>query len=287
MNSILEKGANFIWENARFLDRAIFAYRFHNASPARILHILRTYQNDDGGFGHALEPDLRAPDSHPLFVEFALRTLYECHLRDAEIAYGVIEFLAQHTDWEQGISSIFPSSQHYPRAGHWNNPLSTQPSFDRLTGLVGLVKWQQVNHPWLDKAVQVCLNHIHETTYNDAHTILNAFCLLESVSEEMGVAPLFTKLSKELFNANYFCLDTPVRTYGLTPLMFAPSPGAYCRILFTDAQIKAHLDDLAAHQQEDGGWPITWEPPGQLALWEWRANWTLAALATLRAYGRI
>ena len=62
---LLEKGENFIWENARLLERAIFSYHFYSGSDIRILEILKTYQNEDGGFGHALEPDLRTPDSHP------------------------------------------------------------------------------------------------------------------------------------------------------------------------------------------------------------------------------
>lgn len=140
----LERGTNFIWENARHLERAVFDYHFRDGSPKRISDILRTYQNDDGGFGHALEPDLRAPDSQPLFAEFALRTLYECKLRDPERAYRACDFLARHADLKQGIATIFPSSQRYPRAGHWNNPASQQPSFDRLTSLVGLANWQGV-----------------------------------------------------------------------------------------------------------------------------------------------
>ena len=63
MNSILEKGANFIWENARLLERAIFEYRFLGGSADRIPLILRLYQNADGGFGHALELDSCVPDS--------------------------------------------------------------------------------------------------------------------------------------------------------------------------------------------------------------------------------
>ncbi len=132
--TILENGANFIWENARLLERVIFEYHLYGGSSERILEILRTYQNDDGGFGHALEPDVRAPDSHPLFVEFGLRILHECDLRSSEMAYKVCDFLSQHADLEQGIPTIFPSSRKYPRAAHWNNPKAKLPSFDRLRG---------------------------------------------------------------------------------------------------------------------------------------------------------
>lgn len=116
-----EDGVDFIHRNARLLERTIFEYYFNDTPSTRIIDILLTYQNEDGGFGHALEPDLRVPDSHPLFVEFALRTLYDCRLRDSSITYRVCDFLAKHADLSHGIPTIFPSSQKYPRARHWVN----------------------------------------------------------------------------------------------------------------------------------------------------------------------
>jgi hypothetical protein len=287
MNITLEKGASFIWNNARLLDRAIFEYFFLCGSPDRIKSILSLYQNGDGGFGHALEPDLRAPDSHPLFVEFALHTLYVCQIHAQDLAYRVCDFLAQYSNLASGIPTIFPSSQHYPRAAHWNNPASQLPSLDRLNGLVGLVNWHGISHPWLPGAVEACLHNIASTNYRDAHTILTAFCLVESVSFEKPADPLFEKLSTELMSASFFCLEAPVKTYGLTPLDFAPSPASFCRRIFTESQINAHLEDLLARQQPDGGWPILWEPPSDMAHQEWRAQRTVMALAALRAYGRI
>jgi hypothetical protein len=47
------------------------------------------------------------------------------------------------------------------------------------------------------------------------------------------------------------------------------------------------LDRLERDQQDDGGWQITWEPPGVVATLEWRGIETLRALRVLRAYGRI
>ena len=51
--------------------------------------------------------------------------------------------------------------------------------------------------------------------------------------------------------------------------------------------LAAHLDRLERDQQADGGWPITWEPPSEAAVLEWRGVVTLGALRTLVSYGRI
>ena len=287
MQSSSEPGAEFVWKNARLLERAIFEYYFRSGSPERIRSVLRLYQNEDGGFGHALEPDLRAPDSQPLFVEFGLRTLYECKVRDHEIAYGVCEFLAHHSDLEQGIPLLFPSSQLYPRAEHMSHAGNLLPAMDRLVGLVGLVNWQGVSHPWLPAAVEACLNYIDTSQNKDSHTILTSYCLLESVAQDKRVGALFDKLASLLKEADFFCWEAPVQSYGLTPLTFAPAPDSYCRRIFSDSQIEAHLNDLIAQQQPDGGWSIMWNPPSEMARCEWRAQRTVQALETLRAYGRI
>ena len=287
MNNILESATTFIWENARLLERAIFAYHFLNGSPTRILRVLHTYQNDDGGFGNALEPDLRAPDSQPLFVEFALRTLYECNLRAPDMAKRACEFLSNHADLDKGIPLVFPSFRHYPHPPHMDNPQVEQASMERLAGLVGLLYWQGISHPWLQQAVEVCVDFIAKTSLTDTHTILTAFCLVEALAPKRPVDHLFSKLSDDLFKSSFFHLEVPVTSYGLTPLTFAPTPDSYCRSIFTTVQIEAHLADLENQHQEDGGWPIYWNPPDGTSRQEWRAQRTIAALTTLRAYGKI
>lgn len=286
MVSVLEKGTGFIWRYARLLERAVFEYRFFGGDAGRVLEILKTYQNADGGFGHALEPDVRAPDSQPLFLEFALNTLRECNLRDADIADSACDFLENHADLARGIPPLLPSSGSYPRAAHWVSSTGESPSFDRLVGLVGLTNWQGGKSIWLSEATESCLMRMDRTEFSDAHTILTAFSLLESLAD---AAPpkLFDGLADQLLRARFYCSDAPVTGYCLTPLAFAPSPDSYCSPLFTEAQLDAHLDDLLSAQEPDGGWPINWEPPGEMATWEWRAHRTLNALSTLRAYERI
>ncbi|WP_274366169.1 hypothetical protein [Paenibacillus thermotolerans] len=275
-----EKAANFIWNNGRLLERTIFEYFFFAGSQSRVLDALKAYQNEDGGFGHALEPDLRTPESQPLFVEFGLRTLYDLKIKDLDLAYKVCDYVSRNADLEKGIATITASLRSYPRAEHWNHPMSEQASFSRLTSLVGLLSWQGVKHPWLDQAADVCLNDISSATYEDSHTILNAFCLLESLPQTEEIKMIYDKLADELYHARFFCLEAPPRNYGLTPLEFAPTADAYCRKIFTNKTIQYHLEV----PEEDGGWQIQWEPPSEMARLEWRAYKTLKSLMTIKSY---
>ncbi|TJY43842.1 hypothetical protein E5161_00040 [Cohnella pontilimi] len=282
-----EKAANFIWKHGRLLERRIFEYVFQGGSKSNILISLKAYQNDDGGFGNAIEPDLRSPSSQPLYMEFALRILYDCNIKDEELAQKACYYISKHADLVKGIPTIFPSSAKYPRAEHWNNSHSAEPSFSRLTGLVGLLKWQGVEDSWLDKAIECCLKDISSNSYEDAHTILTAFCLLESLPQTDYIKGLFQKLSKELITANFFRLDAYSQSYGLSPLEFSPSSTSYCRSIFSDDTIHDHLKTLESQQDDDGGWQIEWEPPGETARLEWRAYKTLKCLMIFNSYNKI
>jgi len=55
------RAAEFISLNARPLERAQFDYHFASGSLSDVLTELNKFQNDDGGFGHAIELDLRMP----------------------------------------------------------------------------------------------------------------------------------------------------------------------------------------------------------------------------------
>ena len=82
-------------------------------------------------------------------------------------------------------------------------------------------------------------------------------------------------------------LDPGAEGYGLSPLHFAPTPESRWRELFTTAQIDAHLDNLEQAQQPDGGWTVSWQPPSEASVLDWRGIVTLDALRTLTSYGRL
>ncbi|HET6185944.1 MAG TPA: hypothetical protein VFE59_02975, partial [Trebonia sp.] len=65
MDDAFAAGDRFMLNQARLLERRLFATCFLGQRAARVVDALRGYQNDDGGFGHALEPDKRCPASLP------------------------------------------------------------------------------------------------------------------------------------------------------------------------------------------------------------------------------
>src|ERR1051326_2120056 len=75
MEQRLSKAEQFIWKNARLLDRRPFEFQFKGGPAGAVWTALQAYQNEDGGFGNALEPDIRCPDSQPVPSQHALEIM--------------------------------------------------------------------------------------------------------------------------------------------------------------------------------------------------------------------
>lgn len=285
MDERLARAYRFLLGNARILERRAFEARFLGAPAQGVAAALRAYRNPDGGLGHALEPDLRCPGSQPLFCEFGLATLCEAGYRDPELAQGICGYLATVADAQGLLPPLFADAREFPHAAHWGAP--TPPGLNPTAGLCGLLHYHGARHPWLDRATASCCAQVLATPPAEAHLLLSATRLAEHLPDRQLGDRLATRIAAALPTASFFIADAPVGTYGLTPLHFAPTPDCRWRALFSAEQLEGHLSDLLPRQQEDGGWPISWTPPPGAAALEWRGRWTLEALRTLAAYGRL
>ncbi len=282
----LDGAVSFVWRDGRLLERAMLAQTLNLEPPGRVGDVLRAYATADGGFGYGLEADVCAPESQPLFLEFALTVLHDWGLRAPDLATAACRYLEGAADLERGIVTLHRSARAHAYAPHWEAPGAYEPATDRLVGIVGLLNWQGISDPWLARAVEACRRHIAALRADDAHTIRGMLILLESLSlQGADVTAERARLAALLARARFLIREAPVQGYGLTPLDFTPAPDGWCRDLFTETQYAGHLADLAGRQGPDGGWPITWEPPGEAAGWVWRAHVTVRALAVLRAWG--
>ena len=145
-----------------------------------------------------------------------------------------------------------------------------------------------VDHPWRDDAAAYCWRQLElGHPVSDAHELSEVLVFLEHVPDRDRAGKHASALAATLADVPMLQLDPAAEGYGLTPLHFAPEPGSRWRSLFTDGQLSSHLDKLLASQQPDGGWPLSWDPPSEASVLEWRGMVTLRALLTATAYGRI
>jgi len=154
--------------------------------------------------------------------------------------------------------------------------------------LVGLLCQLGVDHPWREAGAAYCWSKLESGELpGDAHALSETLIFLDQVPDRERADRIAAVLAANLGEIAMLHLDPDAEGYGLTPLFIAPRADSRWRSLFTQAQIDAHLDRLMKAQQDDGGWPITWEPPSTAAVSEWRGVVTLAALRTLTSYGCI
>src|ERR1700751_1835897 len=83
----------FVAASARVLDRRRFQRLFEDGPAAPVRDAVAAYRTDDGGFGHALEPDCRAPGSQPAAAEMALRIMNETGAWDEDLVRGACDWL--------------------------------------------------------------------------------------------------------------------------------------------------------------------------------------------------
>ena len=280
------RARDFIYGAARLIDRRWFAAEFEAADPALVLSALAAYQNPDGGFGHGLEPDARTPLSQPLNVEVALQYMADAGVCDAAMARRAGDFLQAVSAPEGGVPILRPGFEAHAHAPHWTG-YARPPELVPNGGLVGLFYRLGVAHPWREATAQRVWSWIEAGEGLGAHDILDAAWFLEAVPDRPRADAAGVRLAGMLRSSAHFKADPAAAGYGVTPLWYAATPEAFCRRWFSDAELAASLDHLAAEQADDGGWPLSWEPPGPAATLEWRGLQTVKALRTLKAYGRL
>jgi hypothetical protein len=282
----LERAGDFVWRNARLIERALFAHLFVEASAPAVIAALMAYQNADGGFGNALEADVRAPSSMPVACEAAMITLHQAAIRDPSIATALCDYLASVAEPDGRVPIVTKDIFDYPRASHWSASLFGGDSPNPTAGLVGLLQYQEIRHQWLSRAADWCWRRL-ENPLHDAHEIATALRFLQHAPDRQRAREIASRIAREAEKTSLFQIHPDRSRYGLTPLHLCPRPDSIAAEAFSENVFSEHLDELTALQQADGGWPIKWEAPGPGAEIEWRGRVTLDALITLRAYGRI
>lgn len=284
-NADLNRCADFVWRNARLLDRHRFAHHFLGASAEPVLTVLRGYQNPDGGFGNALEPDLRAPVSQPQPVEFALHILTRLGAMGDPMVRSTCDYLSTIMTPAGGVPFVLATASEYPCAPWWRAEAEQPASLNPTAALAGLLHRAGVEHPWLATATDFCWSALEAAGDLGGYDLVAVLTFLAHVPDRDRAERAFSAVGERVLAE--VTLDPHAEGHIFTPLSFAPHPRALARRLFDDAVIEAHLDALVERQQADGGWPITWDAPSPAAELEWRGSLAVDTPLRLRAYSRI
>jgi hypothetical protein len=273
----------FIWSAARLVDRHRYALLFAGGSADPVIDALHGYRNADGGFGHALEPDLRSPGSQPAATLYALEALHEAGALDGELARDARTWIASIAEPDGGIPFALPGFEAYPHSPWW----APEPGSFLTFGFAAVLHAGGVtNDAWLARATDWCWNAIEAKETPDGYWLKYACSFLDTVPGNERANAAIALLASRV-DPTTVAPDGGAYGEALRPLDLSPQLGSRSRGLVTEAQVEAHLDAVEAGQQDDGGWMFDWLAWSPAQTTDWRGNVTIRALTWLRDNGRL
>ncbi|EFE66735.1 conserved hypothetical protein, partial [Streptomyces viridosporus ATCC 14672] len=113
-DSPLARAERFVWLTARVLEQRLFAHQFRDGAADPVETALDAYRNEDGGYGHGLEPDLRGPVSRPLHTARALGVLDALGRCDGRRAERVCRYLTSVSTADGALPAVHPRRRDCP-----------------------------------------------------------------------------------------------------------------------------------------------------------------------------
>ena len=213
---------NFIWSAARLVDRHRYNMLFGDGAAGPVVEALRGYRNPDGGFGHALEPDLRCPDSQPAPTLYALEMLSEAGAADGALARDARGWIARVAEPDGGIPSVLTGFEDYPHAP-WFQP--GPGSVLTLALAATLHAGGVTDDAWLDRATNWCWRSIEKAEQPGGYWLKYACAFLDAVPDEQRARAAIASLTARVDTSTVAPVGG-VEGEALRPLDLSPAHAA-------------------------------------------------------------
>ena len=297
-----QKAQAYLFEQGRELEQTLFAYHFAEGVREPVLATLAAYQNVDGGFGHALEPDLRTPASASVATQqgFNVFRAIDAPSTDVLVRRAVDYLLLTFNSVRNVWPIIPPEAEHAPHAPWWNYAESAQ----NFGGFLANPRAALVGHlhdygdlvpaDFLAQVTDAVVAQLEASSGKmEMHDLYCYVSLAETPNLPAGIKSKVQTKLLELVPQNVEMDPTRWAEYGLLPLGVVKAPDHFLASVIPQTVLAANLDFLIEQQQPDGAWAPTWnwafvdEAAWQAAERDWKSHLTLANLLVLKAFERI
>lgn len=291
----LLRASSFLAGHGRLLDRRRFELALGDAEPDAVLAAVDGYRNDDGGYGWGLEPDLRAPESQPGGALHAFEVFAEIAPATTPRAVELCDWLDSVTLPDGGLPFALPVVDASACAPFWAEAEHTVSALQSTAFAAGAALRVAVHdpavaaHPWLERASRYCFDAL-DALDSAPHAIALSFAVrfLDAAHERYPEAPpLLARLARFVPDTGRVPVQGGSEGETMRALDFASVPGSPASALLRADVMDAELDELAARQQDDGGWTVDFASYSSAATLEWRGYATVAAVLTLKRAGRL
>lgn len=280
-----EQARNFIYKNARPLDIARWKYIFENGSKEDILIALTAYQNEDGGFGNALESDCWNPNSSPVQTWVATEIIKEINLNDKNhpIIQGILNYLWSGKDFDGHTwSNTVVTNNDYPHAPWWSFETSQEISYNPTACFIGFIlKFAEKNSELFEVACTLAKEaYSYFKTHFPMESMHTVSCFVElyeyikesSINELLDIGEFNTLLQKQI--QHVITYDTSKWTVD-----YVCKPSLFIRTKTSDFYIQNkeicdyECEFILNTQEPDGTWGITWSWTDYPEQWNISKNW--------------
>lgn len=305
MGTVFEKARSFIYRNARPLDLVRFQYHFEGGSKESVMHVLSYYQNEDGGFGHAVEADCWNPNSTPLHSNTASEIIREIHYENENhpVIQGLLKWYESGACFNGKTWDItVESNNHYPHAPWWHtDSISTcHTDYNGTAQIVGfIVRYADPNSAIFQLGVRIAneaIMALAPNQLNDMHTCACYMRMAELFENANATAHIpFMELKEKLHKSINKLIVTDTSKWN--SYVCQPS----CFINGKDSEYYPENKEIADYecvhiaktQLSDGSWNIGWTWGGQFPdEWAisknwWKCQWIIQNLLYLKGFDMI
>lgn len=288
-NDVFNKARNFVYRNARPVELALWRYSFEGGSRKDVIDALSFYQNADGGFGHAIEPDFWNPNSTPVATWRAIGVLKEVGIdKDEKTVKGVLSYLESGKDFADGkwLNTV-KSNNDYPHAIWWEcRSENGDPCDNPTVSLAGFaLKYAQKGSALYNKAAEIARAAVKSFVAEPITEMHVLRCYMElyeygASTDGFDVFDL-SEFKNALFAAvkNAVCTDPDkwFTEYVCKPSMFYDQTGLVFDVLGKDL-CKKEGELLLKEQLADGSYPVTWLWYNDYKEYHVSANWWRAII---------
>ncbi|MGM0524448.1 MAG: hypothetical protein ACQER2_10445 [Bacillota bacterium] len=260
------KISQWMKRHARPLEYARWRYLFEAGEKEAVRDCLHAYQNEDGGFGHGLEPDYTMPHSSAIQTWAACRIIYELNLpKEDPIVEGVVQYLIHSFDEKTGMyQTVVPEMNDYPHARHWHYEDGVQANWGynptvELAAYLKLWSVDACSEIIVNQILTGAIEHLLTVETMNFHELNNYQQLLVLLKGQLLKEKALHKKVMELKEAA-FSKDPSTfgQTYQGLPMDVIESKQDVLYPKYKDL-IQDHCDYLSESVTEDGIWDITWE----------------------------
>ena len=293
----------WILRNSRPLEWARWQLLFEEGSPDKMMDVLRSYQNADGGFGWGLEPDSMNPQSSPYQTCIALNLCEDLGVDGQDsLIIGAFAYLSQPgTAYKDGWPFTIASNDKHPHAPWmgYDPKLNEEESFGLNLDLARHILTKDCSIPQLKaKAEAIVANSLTQlfTRTEFGEMGVEAYCawlpLLEQMPKSIYTADQIQAQITSLIEKRVEKDPEQWQYYKPRPSYFVRSKNDLFYPLFQDL-IETELDYLIDTCPEDDVWEIPWSwfglyPQDFQVSRNWWKGWkAIENLLLLEAFDRI